>query len=424
VERAGVDSSRGDHGGSPGLPPTVAPMLATPGTLPSGGGWAFEFKWDGIRAITRATPSGLRIVSRNDRDITAGYPDLAHLADLTGHRNVVLDGEIVALDTHGRPSFARLQQRMHVRDPAAALVAAVPVAYHVFDVLYLDGEPVLHLPYRERRDLLTGLGLDGEAVRVPPHFTDVDGENVLTAAQAYGFEGVMAKRLGSAYQPGRRSRDWIKVPLNRTQEVVVVGYKPGEGRRAGTVGSLLVAVSRPDGTLAYAGGVGTGFTQAMLADLSSRFAALTRPDPPLSDVPRPHARGARWLEPALVGEVAFRTWTPDGRLRHPSWRGLRPDKSPGEVQPAPAPRPAAERILGAMTTPDGRWRVEIVARGTSRWYRVSHADNVLDWLPLASVERILAEAGVDMRTLRETRPADAPAEPARAARAAAARRPG
>ncbi len=384
------------------LPDVVSPMLATAGPMPIGGDWAFEFKWDGIRAISFTTPGTLRILSRNDRDITTAYPELAELADLAGTRRMVLDGEVVALDEHGRPEFARLQERMHVREPSPVLIASTPVSYNVFDVLHLDGEPTVHLPYHRRRELLTHLRLAGDRVRVPQHFVDVDGAHVMTAAQAYGLEGVVAKRRASSYQPGRRSRDWIKVPLNVTQEVVVVGWKPGEGRRAGTFGSLQVAVHGADGALAYAGAVGTGFTGAMLRDLQARLDAVARVDPPLSGVPRDHARGTRWVEPTLVGEVTFRNWTPDGRLRHPSWRGLRPDKAPADARriSAAAPPPAVESVEGAMQTPDGRWRVEVVRRDVATWFRLIHGDDVIDWLDIARVEQILDQAGVTMSALQ------------------------
>ena len=369
--------------------------LPQPGRTP----FAYEMKWDGIRAVAYTGPTGLTLVSRNDRDISAAYPDLADLPSATGGRRLVLDGEIVAMDDSDRPSFSRLQQRMHVRTPTTELITSVPVIYQVFDVLMLDGATVMQEPYQRRRDLLAGLSLAGATVRVPPHFTDTDSQPIVAAAQAYGLEGVMAKRIGSTYQPGRRSRDWIKAPFTPTQEVVIVGYKPGEGRRAGTIGSLLMAVER-GATLSFAGGVGTGFTDATLADLKRRLQPLTRPKPALSDVPRLHARGVIWVDPVLVGEVAYRNWTPDGRLRHPSWRGLRPDKTPAQTTPATSPAPVPQETVEAtMQTPDGQWRVEIVRRGDSRWYRIVHADELIDWLSIAAVERILDTAGVDRATL-------------------------
>ncbi|NJC73499.1 DNA ligase [Planosporangium thailandense] len=393
-------------------------MLATLGDLPTGPEWAYEFKWDGVRAVTRTGRRRVRVLSRNNRDLTATYPELAELGAVLGERGAVVDGEVVALDSGGRPSFERLQRRMHVGAPTPGLLAAVPVVYHVFDVLHVDGESTLRLPYEHRRELLAALGLTGPVVTVPAHFTDVDGAHVLTAARAAGLEGVVAKRLGSTYQPGRRSADWIKVPIVHTQEVVIVGYTAGAGRRAGTIGSLLLAVHDPAGRLRYAGHVGTGFTESMLRDLQRRLVPLHRRTPAVGGVPRDHARHARWVDPVVVGEVAYRTWTPDGRLRLPSWRGLRPDRDAAEVHrpdvPArPAPPPPAGRhaggptghVEGAMQTSDGRWRVEVVRRGTGHWYRIVHGENTIDWLSLADVERILGEVGVDLTLLREVGPA-------------------
>ena len=307
----------------------ISPMLATPGALPAGPGWTYEFKWDGVRAVSYLDRHTVRVMSRNDLDVTASYPELVELLDLLAERRAVLDGEIVALDDAGRPSFPVLQQRMHVRQPTVALLAAVPVQYEVFDLLRLEGTSLLAHPYEQRRALLEQLPLHGHSVHLPP--VSEDGPGTLAAADAAGLEGVVAKRRTSRYRPGRRSPDWIKVPFVRTQEVVIVGYQPGEGRRAGTIGALLLAVPGPDGALHYAGGVGTGFTDAALHQLQRTLQPLVRPTAPLADVPREHARRAVWVEPTLVGEVAYRTWTPDQRLRHASWRGLRPDKTPADV---------------------------------------------------------------------------------------------
>jgi bifunctional non-homologous end joining protein LigD len=329
-------------------PGSIAPMLATLGEPPAGGEFAFEFKWDGIRCLAYVRAHGVRLLSRTGRDITTGYPELAGLASLVGRRRLVLDGELVAFDGAGVASFERLQQRMHVDDPSPALVAAVPVVYEVFDLLALDGTSTTGLAYQERRELLAGLGLRSDSVRVPAYFPGADAAAVMTAARAQGLEGIVAKRLTSAYQPGRRSRDWIKVPFNQSQEVVVIGYKPGEGRRAGTIGSLLLAVTGPDGRLAYAGGVGTGFTQAMLEHLHTLLTSLSRPDPVMPGIAGADARGARWVEPVLVGEVSFRNWTGDGKMRHPAWRGLRPDKTPTQTPRVTVP---AETIDGHCKPP-------------------------------------------------------------------------
>jgi len=187
------------------------------------------------------------------------------------------------------------------------------------------------------RELLTALDLGGGMLRVPPNFGSGLGE-VVAAARRGKLEGVIAKRLDAPYSPGRRSPDWIKAPFIRTQEVLIIGARAGEGRRAGTIGSLLVAVhDRASGDLSFAGGVGTGFTDAMLHDLQTRLTPLHRDTPPVTDVPRSFARGVQWTEPTVVGEVEYRSWTDDGRLRHSSWRGLRPDRRPEEVVADRAP---------------------------------------------------------------------------------------
>jgi bifunctional non-homologous end joining protein LigD len=279
----------------------------------------------------------------------------------------------------------------------------------VFDVLHLDGVSLLDQPYERRRDILAGLALTGEHVTTPAHFTDVDGRIVSQAAELHGFEGVVAKRLGSPYRPGRRSPDWIKVPLLHTQEVLIVGWKPGQGGRTGTIGSLLLAVYDHTDQLTYAGHVGTGFTDKALHLLHDQLTPLARTTAPVADVPGKHARHARWVEPVLVGEVAFRTWTPDHRLRHPVWRGLRTDKPTRSVHrsPAPIPPPSQGTVEGAYQTADRRWRVEAVRRGRDHFYRLVHGDNVIDGLAIATVQRLLAEAGIDMADLVE-----APIEPA------------
>jgi bifunctional non-homologous end joining protein LigD len=324
-----------------GLPKIIKPMLATPGQLPDGpdeAGWAFEMKWDGVRLVSYVDPdlSGtdrLRLMTRNDREVAATYPDLQGLVAAAGARRVVLDGEVVAFDRQGRPSFGELQQRMHVQHPSRELLARVPVTYLVFDVLHLDGRSLLKTAYDDRRATLLDLGLDAEVLATPPAF-EGDGAAALMASKAQGLEGVLAKRRTSTYEPGRRSRDWVKVKHVRMQEAVVVGWQPGEGNRAGRIGSLLLAVHDDDGKLVYAGHVGTGFTRQVLDDLGRRLGPLARKTSPLADeVPRAQARNAQWVTPRLVGEVAFSEWTQDGRLRHPVWRGLRSDKSADEVVP-------------------------------------------------------------------------------------------
>jgi bifunctional non-homologous end joining protein LigD len=309
-------------------------MLAGAGPMPTDDErWAFELKWDGVRAVVYIDGSDVRAMTRNDRDVIAGYPELLDLAKSIGRRKLVLDGELVAMDAEGRPSFGQLQQRMHVTKPAqvALLRQQVPVSYLVFDVLHLNGKSLLAKPYSERRSALEALGLEGASWAVPPAFPG-PGDDVLAAAKSRGLEGVVAKRKDSIYEPGKRSGAWVKVKLERMQEVVVVGWKPGEGRRAGTIGSLLLAVHDEAARLEYAGHVGTGFTDRMLDDLKAQLAPLKRADSPTADeIPRLHARHAHWVKPKVVGEVVFTEWTKDGRMRHPAWRGLRPDKRAKEV---------------------------------------------------------------------------------------------
>jgi bifunctional non-homologous end joining protein LigD len=385
------------------MPDLVAPMLAAAGPLPTNEGWAFEFKYDGVRATAYVDRARMRLLSRNHNDVTSTYPELRELTARLAGRRAILDGEIVALEPGDRPSFARLSARIHVTSPSSALLQAVPVVFYAFDLLWLDGHPLLDQPYEQRRLQLVELGLDSPGVRTSPQFTDADGRSVLHAAELGGLEGVVAKRLAAPYRAGRRSPDWTKVPLIRTQEVLVIGWKPGQGRRAGTIGSLLLAVYEDD-KLRFAGHVGTGFTDLMLRQLHDQVHVLHRTTAPVPDVPREHARQAHWVEPTLVGEVAFRNWTPDGRLRHPSWRGLRHDRSVSSARrhPEPTTPPGTARVQGAFETPDGRWRVEAVQRGREHFYRLLHGDNVIDGLAIATVQRLLAEAGIDIADLVET----------------------
>jgi len=308
-------------------------MLAIASGLPADdAAHGYELKWDGVRAVAYVHSGQWRLVSRNDRDVTTGYPELAALPGLLGGASVILDGELVAYDEGGRPSFSALQDRMHVLAPSPGLVAARPVTYHLFDVLHLGAHSLLRVPYADRRGLLSELALDSPPVRTPPYFVG-GGVAVLAASREQRIEGVVAKRLDSPYLPGHRSLLWRKIKNLRTQEVIIGGWRPGAGRRTGLIGSLLLGVPAAGG-LRYAGHVGTGFTEAMLRDLTDRLAPDARPDSPFAGpVPRAHAVDARWVRPTLVGEVAYGQWTRDGMLRHPVWRGLRPDKTPEDVVP-------------------------------------------------------------------------------------------
>ncbi len=318
------------------LPELVRPMLATAGSLPplrEEDRWVFEMKWDGVRAVVYVEGGRVvRLLSRNDRDVSGSYPELRGLGEALGSTAAVLDGEIVAFDQDGRPDFGTLQQRMHVGSPSRSLMRDVPVMFFAFDVLWLDGRPAWQLPWEERRELLESLPLAGPHWQVPPVF-EGDGEAAVDTSLAQGLEGVIAKRRDSTYEPGRRSRCWLKVKNVRHQEVVVGGWKPGEGNRTGGIGSLLIGVPDDDGGLCYVGHVGSGFTVAMLIELGGRLRRLERKTSPFTtQVPRPHERVARWVTPQLVGEVTYTERTRDGMLRHPVWRGLRPDKSSGDVR--------------------------------------------------------------------------------------------
>lgn len=315
------------------VPKLVRPMLATAGGLPADEDeWTYEFKWDGIRAVAYVEGGRLRLTSRSDRDVTATYPELLGMGEALGSRQVVLDGEIVALDATGRPSFEALQPRLGVTDAARArrLAERNPVTYLLFDLLHLDGTSIIDLPYRDRRRLLEATGLAGRHWAVPGAHPG-PGADLVTAARRAGLEGVVAKRSDSRYRPGRRSPDWIKIKVFRTQEVVVGGWSPGRGARDRRIGALLLGVFGEEG-LRYVGKVGTGFSDTTLADLQARLEPLRRLRPAFTRaVPRADATDAIWVEPVLVGEVRFADWTRAGRLRQPSWRGLRPDRVPGEV---------------------------------------------------------------------------------------------
>jgi bifunctional non-homologous end joining protein LigD len=315
----------------------IRPMLATSGPVPSGPGWAFEVKYDGVRAIGYAGSGGLVLYSRNDRDISRSYPEVATLPLETG---LVVDGELVALGGRGRPDFGLLQHRMHVAKPAADLIARVAVRYVVFDVLRRDDRSLLDLPYQDRREVLAGLGLAERGLVVPGNFTDTPGEVVMAAVAQQGLEGVVAKRLTSAYQPGLRSRAWIKTSIRHAAEVIIAGWAPSTGN-ASVLGALLLAAHDPDGLLVYVGDVGTGFTDAARRRLLELLRPLHREDPPFAREfvrargwpGRPPSRSVvHWVQPRLVGEVEYRAFTHEGNFRHPSWRGLRPDREPDEVR--------------------------------------------------------------------------------------------
>jgi bifunctional non-homologous end joining protein LigD len=312
-------------------PATPLPMLATAAPLPEqDAAWGYEFKWDGVRAVASVHGGTLTLTSRKGTEITVRYPEVGRLPDALAGQDAVVDGEIVAMDERGRPDFGALQNRMHRTGPEVPRMAAArPVTYLVFDLLRWNGEDLLELPYAQRRARLDALGVAGHRWVATPWFPG-GGADVLAASEENGLEGVVAKRLDSPYRPGVRSPDWRKIKNFKTQSVVVGGWRAGRGRRAGTLGSLLVGVPDDEGRLVYVGHVGTGFSDQDLRDLKRMFTA--RAASPFSGVlPREVTRDAQWVEPDLVGEVAYAVWTAEGRLRHPSWRGVRDDLEPDDV---------------------------------------------------------------------------------------------
>jgi len=303
--------------------PMLATPTATPGVLPRGKDWAFEVKWDGVRALADTRTGPLRLWSRAENDVTDAYPELAGLVDVP---DAVLDGEIVLL-AGGVPSFAALAERMHVRDArrARALADARPVTYLVFDVLQLAGRDLTSAPYDERRAALDAIPLPPHVERSPVYD---DGDELWTVTAEHGLEGVVAKRRSSTYRPGRRSPDWVKAPHHRTRAALVGGWRE-ESTGTGRLGALLLGAPDADGALRYLGRAGSGLagplTTRLRALLDERPAATSRF---VGDVPAADARGARWCEPTLVVDVRYLARTPSGRLRQPVVRGPRTDAGP------------------------------------------------------------------------------------------------
>jgi bifunctional non-homologous end joining protein LigD len=296
-------------------------------------GWAFEIKWDGMRILTIIRPDHLTLLSSNGIDATSRYPELNALADALRGHTVVLDGEVVAFDDAGRPSFGRLQHRMHVANAVEVRrrAEAVAINYVVFDLLHLDGHDVTPLQYSERRRLLADLVPDDGCWTVPRERPAGEGHSLLEAARQQGLEGVMAKRVDSPYLPGKRSPAWRKAKARLRQEFVIGGWQPGEGNREGYLGSVLVGVYE-GAVLHYCGKVGTGFNSRELDRVGKLLAARAIDASPFDPVPpRIVARTARWVRPELVAEVEFGEWTEEGILRHPSYLGLRDDKPPTDV---------------------------------------------------------------------------------------------
>ncbi len=334
------------------MPDKIVPMMARLGPLPRDDErWAFEIKWDGVRAIAHSEPGRLHFHSRNLHDITPRYPELARLNRALSHHRAILDGEVVALDAEGRPNFGALQRRMHLTAESAVrrLSREAPVTYMIFDLLWLDGHSLMDLPYRERRARLAELELTGDRWRTPD-YVEGQGAAVLAATEQQGLEGVVAKRLDSPYEPGRRSPSWVKVKNVDRQEVVIGGWLPGEGRRRDRIGALAVGV-REDGHLRYAGRVGTGFTEAELDRLAKLLGPLERDTPPF-DAPGqtapPRERG--------LGRAGGRR-----RGRVPRVDAGRPDaravlQGPARRQGAGGGRPRARRIRRRARDPRGEGR--------------------------------------------------------------------
>jgi bifunctional non-homologous end joining protein LigD len=311
------------------FPEQLRPMMARSGPLPPREEqFGFEVKWDGIRTILYSDHGHVELRGRNGSDFTPRYPEVRELARSLGSRRIVLDGEVVAFDEQGRPSFERLQSRMHLASDSAVRrrMRDIPATYVIFDLLYLDGHTTMALSYEKRRELLEQLELEGPAWRTPAYHRG-EGKALLAATKELGIEGIVAKKLDCPYTPGARASHWIKVKNVHTQDVAIGGWTPGEGGRSSSLGSLAVGVMEGD-RLVYAGKVGTGFTEQTLALLKRELEPLRRDSSPFSG--RQPPKGTIFVEPRLVAHVEFREWTKSGTLRAPSFKGLRPDISPQE----------------------------------------------------------------------------------------------
>jgi bifunctional non-homologous end joining protein LigD len=274
------------------------------------------------------------LTSRRNNDLTPSYPELLTIGQALDARTALVDGEIVALDGSGRPDFGLLQTRMNLSRPGDVERARrnAPVQFMAFDLLEVDGRSLLDVSYDERRTELERIirSASGTRLQFPPAILG-DLTHAIATSEQLGLEGVVAKRRSGRYEPGKRGSSWIKIKHHRTQEVIVGGWSPGQGRRANGIGAILVGIPE-NGTVRYVGKVGTGFSDRQLDEMLHVLEQNERPSPTLEGVPGPESRNARWVAPILVGEVEFAEWTATGRLRQPSWRGWRPDKSLTDVR--------------------------------------------------------------------------------------------
>jgi bifunctional non-homologous end joining protein LigD len=356
------------------FPESVVPMLAKLATLPGGDeGWAAEVKWDGVRAIAYCRPGRIELQTRNLNVVTAQYPEVRRLSRQLGARDAVLDGELVAFDEEGRPSFERLQQRIHQTDARVVRrrMKTHPVTYLLFDLLHLDGRDLTSEPYTRRRELLEGLGLKGESWQTPAYSVG-HAEELLAASAERGLEGIVLKRLDSRYVPGKRTTAWLKVKTVGRQELVIGGWVPGEGSRRNRIGALLLGAFDVEGELRYAGKVGTGFSQHDLDRLLERLRPLARDGNPFAG--RRGPRNANFVAPELVAEIEFREMTAEGMVRHGSFKGLREDKPARDVRleypdaagPAERTSPKVEPALAeAVAARRKRARISIGERELS-----------------------------------------------------------
>jgi bifunctional non-homologous end joining protein LigD len=313
----------------PAPPPTFEPMMAVLERAPfDAEGWLYEVKWDGHRCLA-ALGQATRLTSRTGRDVTTQFPELIDMHRQLAARNAVVDGEVVALDRDGRPSFQRMQDRFHrSAEELARHRDRVPIQFLAFDLLWLDGTSLLDLPMVERRARLGEVFVETSRLRLSQP-VEGGGTALFEQVERLGLEGLIAKRAASPYRPGRRSPDWRKVKTKRHQDCVIVGWTPGKGMRASTLGSLLLAVY-DDGHPRYVGNVGTGFSHTFLAELLAELRARETAKRPVD--PDPGMRGTHWVRPELVCEVEYQSWTDDGRLRAASFKGLRLDKLPQDCR--------------------------------------------------------------------------------------------